>query len=54
MRQTEPTPPVMAVPPTTIEAMAGSRNSLASVGEPEPRRAAITTPAMPAMVPESV
>ena len=46
VRQTEPTPPVIAVPPTTIEAMAGSRNSLASVGEPEPSRAAMTTPAI--------
>src|SRR5689334_11996567 len=54
VRQIEPTPPVMAVPPTTMAAMAGSRNSPAKVGEPEPRRAAMTMPAMPAIVPESV
>ena len=40
VRQTLPTPPVIAVPPTMMQAIAGKRNSLASVGEPEPRRPA--------------
>ena len=54
VRQMEPTPPVIAVPPTMTAAIAGKRNSLASVGEPEPRRAAIMTPATAAIVPDNM
>ena len=34
VRQMLPTPPVIAVPPTTTAAIDGSSSSLASVGEP--------------------
>src|SRR3954447_21155733 len=54
VRQTLPTPPVIAVPPTTTAAMAGSSSSLARVGEPLARRPARMTPAKPAKAAESV
>ncbi|MOA02077.1 hypothetical protein D3C78_1215130 [compost metagenome] len=44
VRQTPPTPPVRAVPPTSTAAMAGNRNSLARVGEPLDKRPAMITP----------
>ena len=53
VRQTLPTP-VIAVPPTITAAIAGSSNSLASVGEPLARRPARITPAKPANAPDSV
>src|SRR6218665_3216212 len=43
-----PAPPVGPAPPTIPAAMTGRRNWSASVGEPLPRRPAITTPASPA------
>ena len=45
VRQMLPTPPVMAVPPTTTAAIAGSSSSLARVGEPLASRPARMTPA---------
>src|SRR6218665_2735657 len=48
VRAMPPEPPVSAVPPTITAAMTGSRKWSASVGEPLPRRPAITTPASPA------
>ena len=54
VRQTLPTPPVIAVPPTTTAAIAGSSSSLASVGEPLASRPARMTPAKPAKAAESV
>ena len=45
VRQMLPTPPVMAVPPTTTAAIAGSKSSLARVGEPLESRPARITPA---------
>src|SRR6218665_229035 len=48
VRAMPPEPPVSAVPPTITPPMTGSRTWSASVGEPLPRRPAITTPASPA------
>src|SRR6218665_1331647 len=48
VRARPPEPPVSAGPPPITAAMTGSRNWSASVGEPLPRRPALTTPASPA------
>ena len=45
VRQMLPTPPVIAVPPTTTAAIDGSSISAASVGEPLASRPARITPA---------
>jgi hypothetical protein len=54
VRQMLPTPPVIAVPPTTTAAIEGSSSSLAKVGEPLASRPARMTPASAAKVAESV
>ena len=53
VRQMLPTPPVIAVPPTTTAAIEGNRSSAAKVGEPLARRPARTTPASAANAAES-
>ena len=52
VRQMLPTPPVIAVPPTTTAAIDGRSSSLANVGEPLASRPARMTPAKAAQVPE--
>ena len=52
VRQTLPTPPVIAVPPTTTAAIDGSSSSFASVGEPLASRPARMTPAKAAKAPD--
>src|ERR1700704_2856071 len=51
VRQMLPTPPVIAVPPTTTAAIEGRSCSAASVGEPLARRPARMTPARAAKAP---
>jgi len=52
VRQTLPTPPVIAAPPTTTAAIEGSRSSAANVCEPLVRRPARATPASAAKAAE--
>jgi hypothetical protein len=51
-RHKDKAPPVIDEPPTTMQAMAARRKSLASIGEPDLNLAPITTLATPAMASE--